>query len=83
MTKQRVQTALSAFTYNYLDLETKDYHLGRKRIIMQNLREKVLILKLDKGQGIVLVNKDDYIRNTEWLFSDKTKFQVLDKDPIP
>ena len=47
-----------------------------------NLREKVMILKPDKGQGIVLVNKDDYIQNIEYLFSDKTKFQVLNKDPI-
>ena len=29
----------------------------------------------------MLVNKDDYIRNIECLFSEKTKFQVLDKDP--
>ena len=42
--------------------------------IMQNLREKVMILKRDKGKGIVLVNKDDYIQNIECLFSDKTKF---------
>ena len=40
-----------------------------------------MILKPDKGQGIVLVNKDGYIRNIVCLFSDKTKFQVLDKDP--
>ena len=72
-TKERVQTVLRAFKYNYLDLETKDYHLDRKRMnIIQNLREKVMI---------ALVSKDDYIRNTECLFSDKTKFQVLYKDP--
>ena len=38
-----------------------------------------MILKQDKSQGIVLVNKDDYIRNVECLFSHKTKFQVLDR----
>ena len=82
MTRQRVQTALRAFTYNYLDLESKDYHLDRKRVITtQNLREKVMILKPDKGKGIVLVSKYDYIGNIEFLFSDKTKCQVLDKDP--
>ena len=31
----------------------------------------------------MLISKDDYIRNIECLFSDKTKFQVLDKDPTP
>ena len=49
--------------------------------IIQNLRKKIMILKPDKSQGIVLVNKDGYIRNIVCLFSDKTKFQVLDKDP--
>ena len=49
--------------------------------ILQSLRETVMILKLDEGQGILLVNKDAYIRNVVCLFSDKTKFQVLDKDP--
>ena len=54
MTKQRVQTALRPFTYNYLDLESKDYHLERKRMnVIQNLREKVMILKPDKCQSIV------------------------------
>ena len=50
MSKQKVQIALRAFTYNYLDLESKDYHLDRKRMnITQNFREKVMILRLDKG----------------------------------
>ena len=49
--------------------------------ILQNHRETVMILKLHEGKGIVLVNKDDYIRNVVCSFSDKTKFQVLDKDP--
>ena len=81
MSKQKVQIALRAFTYNYLDLESKDYHLDRKRMnITQNFREKVMILRLDKGQGIALVDKVDNIRNIECLFSDKTRFQVLDKD---
>ena len=49
MTKHRVQTALRAFTYNYLDLESKDYYLDRKRVnIIKNIREKVMILKPDK-----------------------------------
>ena len=48
--------------------------------IIQNFREKVMILKPDKSQGILFVNKDDYIRNIDYLFSDKTKFQVLDED---
>ena len=81
-TKQRVQRALCAFTYSCLDLESKDYHLYRKGMnIIQNLKEKVMILKPDKGQVIMLVKKNDYIGNIKCLFSNKPKFQVLDKDP--
>ena len=82
MAKQTVQTAQCAFPYNYLNLESEDFHLDRKQInVIQNLREKVMILKPDKGQGLVLVNKNHCIRNIECLFSDKTKFQLLDKEP--
>ena len=76
VTKQRVQTALRAFTYKDLDVKSKDYLLNRKRVnIIQNLREKVMILKPDIGQVMVLVNKDEYIRNKECLFSDKIKIR--------
>ena len=42
MTKQTVQTAPRAFTYSYLDLESTDYHLDRKRMnIIQILGRKL------------------------------------------
>ena len=44
--------------------------------IIQNLREKVMILKQHKGQGVVLVNKDDWIQNIECLFSNKTSLTL-------
>ena len=31
ISKQKVQTTLLAFTYNYSGLESNDYHLDRKR----------------------------------------------------
>ena len=41
MTKQRIQTTPRAFTYNYLDSESKDYHLDKKRMnIIQVLDRK-------------------------------------------
>ena len=82
MTNQRVKTARRALTYNYLDFKWKDCHLDKRMDIMQNLREKIMYLKPDKCQDIVLVHKDDHIRNIECLFNDKRKFEVLDKDPI-
>ena len=40
-----------------------------------------MILKLDKGQSTVLVNKTDYYNSLDRLFCDKTKFQVFENDP--
>ena len=40
-----------------------------------------MILKLDKGQEIALINKTDYYQSLRQLFGDRKKFQVLDHDP--
>ena len=40
-----------------------------------------MILKSDKGKGIVSINKTDYYQSLELLFGDRKKFQVLDHDP--
>ena len=40
-----------------------------------------MIMKRDKGQGILLVNINDYYNSLEPLFSDKMKFQVANDDP--
>ena len=37
-------------------------------------------MKPDKGQGIVLINRDGYNNSLENLFNDTSKFQLLDYD---
>ena len=49
--------------------------------MLTKLKDKCLILKSDQGQGIVLVNRDDYNNSLENLFNDTSKFQSLDYDP--
>ena len=39
-----------------------------------------MILKLDKGNGVVLLNKVDYQDAMNQLFSDKTKFKIIKID---
>ena len=80
--RDTAQTVLKAFTYNYLDLEVKQLFNEQNKIkALQNLRERCMILKPDKGQGIVLIIKTDYYQSLEQLFGDRKKFQVLDHDP--
>ncbi|XP_066913068.1 uncharacterized protein [Clytia hemisphaerica] len=80
--KHRVQTALKSFTYNYLDLDSHIFHSDQTRIkTVRELRKKCLILKPDKGQGIVLINKNDYYDSLNGIFNDTTKFKCINDDP--
>ena len=82
ISKVRAQTALKSFTYNCFDLDIKHYISDNKMIkVLQNIKEKCLILKPDKGQGIVLIDKTHYYNSTESLFNDTSKFTLLQEDP--
>ena len=60
MATQRVKYALRSFAYNFIDIEDKHFHKDSKRVkIMKNLKNRFVILKPDKGQGVVLLKKYD------------------------
>ena len=81
MATERVKYALRSFAYNILDLEDKNFYKDSKKTkIIKNLRKKVVILKPDKGQGIVLIKKEDYIKSMEEIFADRTKFKIVEAD---
>ena len=51
--KYGAQTALKALTCNYLDLHVKQLFNDRKKIkAFQNLRDRCMILRAEKGQEI-------------------------------
>ena len=54
---------------------------SKKIKITRQLRQNVAILKLDKANGIVLLDNQDYVNSVEQLFKDQTKFKILEKDP--
>ena len=82
MKKERVKTALSAFTYSYVDIfDTQFLHDKIKRKVLKQLKQYCVILKPDKGNGIVLINKTEYNVAMRKLFSDCSKFKVIQKDP--
>ena len=77
--KHRAKTALKEFTYKHLDWDVKQLLSDRKKIkALQSARDRCMILKPDKGQGIVLINTADYYQSLERLFGDRKKFEVLD-----
>ena len=70
ISKVRATAALKSFTYLDLDVKT-----------VRKIKDKCLIRKPNKGQDIVLVNRDDYNDSLENLFNGTSKFQLLDHDP--
>ena len=63
---------LKSFVYSYLDLDVKQFISDSKSIkTLRKPKDKCLIPKPDKGQGIVLVNRDDCNNSLENLFENK------------
>ena len=55
-----------------IDIYDKQYSHDKKKInVIKQLREKCMILKPDKGNGVMLINKVDYHDPMNQLFSDK------------
>ena len=80
---ERARNALRAFTFNILDFDDKRVALDNKRIkIIKDLQSSTVILKPDKGEGVVLITKQDYTQAMDSLFSDRTKFKPIKTDPI-
>ena len=80
--KERVKTALRAFTYFYADIfDTQFLHDKNKAKVLKQLRQDCVILKPDKGNGVVLINKTEYNLAMKKLFSDRAKFKLIRKDP--
>ena len=82
ISKVRAKTVLKYFTYNYFDFDVTQFISDNKITkTLRKLKDKCLILKPNKGEGIVLVNRDDCNNSLENLFNDTSKIQLLDDDP--
>ena len=83
MASERVKYALRSFAYNIIDIDDRHFHTDSKRVkLIKSLRKRFVILKPDKGQGIVLLKKEDYVPSLENIFSNKRKFKEIEEDPM-
>lgn len=50
--------------------------------VLENLRKDkdIIVTKPDKGKGIVILNKSDYILKTKDILDDSSKFKKLEGD---
>ena len=53
----------------------------RRIKVLRSLKERFTVLKLDKVQGIVAVNRKHNYDSLDQLFNDPTKFEILYEDP--
>ena len=59
---QRAKNILRGLVFNFLNFQDKRIHIDNKRIkIVKDLCNEFVILQPDKGGGIVLLNKTNYI----------------------
>ena len=73
---------IRSYAFNLIDIGDKNIFNDANKIkITKHVRKTLVIMKLDKGNGIVLLNKEDYTNSMENLFTNKTKFKQLDSDP--
>ena len=69
-------------SFSLLDLDAQQIIKDISKITMiNNLLKDVVILKPDNGNGIVLVDINDCRTSVKHLFSDKSKFQIVENDP--
>ena len=73
-----------ALAFSLIDLDNCQVFRDKKKLeIIKNLREKLVILKPDKGNEVVLIRTIDYYSAVESLFLDKSKFKEIHDDPTP
>ena len=78
----KIKNALRSYTFNLIDIDEKNIFKDASKVkIIKHLGKTLVIMKPDKGNGIVLLNKEDYTNSMENLFSNKTKFKELVSDP--
>ena len=81
---ERAKNSLKALAFSLIDLDNCQVFKDKKKLeIIKNLRMELVILKPDKGNGIVLIGTNDYYTAVENLFSGKSKFKDIHDDSTP
>ena len=56
-----------------------------ERLALNSLRDDtfiIIIKEADKGSGVVVLDKDDYLKEAKKQLSDKETYEELSSDPI-
>ena len=85
--QDRLKSQLKHISYNYI----YSYNFSKQKHILSedewaafhDLRkdDSIIITKHDKGNGIVIVNKFDYLNKMKLIIRDESKFKRLKENP--
>ena len=80
----RVRTSLKNLAYSTF-YSFKPYSLNPDKNLISTLQnlskdKNIVIMKPDKGNGLVIFNKFDYTKKMEEIISDSTKFKIINED---
>ena len=78
----RAKNSPRAIAFNLINLDNQKVFKDKRKLqIIKELCKDTVVLKPDKGNGVVAIDMTDYYKSLDKLFSDKTKFKRLDADP--
>ena len=63
-------------------MEDKQIYRDKKKVqVIRKLKEEVVLLNPDKGNGVVIMDIKDYNDSINKLFADRTKFKISKEEP--
>ena len=83
-TSIQLKNELSQMANSYVYKDTPSFNSLKKHKILQKWKcnKDIVITHLDKGNGIVILKRDEYIKSMTELISDQKKFRKLKEDPV-
>ena len=78
-----LKTEIAHLAQNYISSYRPSSNDLKKHRILRTLRNNsnIIILKPDKGNGVIILDRNIYLDSCFDILNDKSKFKVLDKDP--
>ena len=81
---ERAKNTIRAFVFNILDFDNARVRTDNKKIqSIKDFLDENVILKPDKGEGVVIVSRVDYETSMQELFSDRKRFRIIKEDLTP
>ena len=80
--KAELRTEISQLAFNYYNSYSPSKSTLKKHGILKRLRSNkdIVIVKPDKGNGVIILDRGDYDKKLFEIINDSTKFKKLKKD---